>query len=178
MATIWGTQLSGSLQQINQDRELKIGDKLKLKQQLEIKVGLMMPSIKRVEKDVIDEIIKTFPEEQGIEPKFISIEVIVGKSQPYPDTWVVIGYLELHGIIIHESPINWGLLVKVILGIVAFLCGTQIGQIVVIFALAWLFTGHVLPQLTNFAPFIIVIFVLFITYVFLKGAKGRIRIQK
>jgi len=178
LASIWGTQLSGSLQEISQDRELKIGDKLKLKQELEIKVGLMMPSLKRVEEDVIDEIIKTFPDEQGIEPKFISIEVIVGKSQPYPDTWVVIGYVELHGVVVHESPINWGLLGKALLWIVALLCGTQIGQIIILFSLAWLFVGAVLPQLSNYIWVVVILAVLVIAYAFLKGAKGRVRIQK
>ena len=173
MPTIFGTKLSGRLQAIDEDRELHTGEKVKFTGSYETPIGETGAYFyDQIEHDAVDEILKEFSE-NGVEAKYIKAAAYL--KLPYP-TMNHIDF-EIHGVVVHESPLNWATIKKVLAIIIGLVFFTDVGYIVVIILGAWLFVGQVLPKLADYSIFLLLIGVLVIAYVFLKGAKGKVSIK-
>jgi len=169
MTTTWGSQITGSLQSISENRELAIGEQVKLVGSYDSPVSETgVYFYDQIESDAIDQIRTQF-EVDGLAPKYIKATAHLKLEGLYQFNHID---FEIHGLVVHESPLTWAFLKKALVLIIGLIFFTPVGEVIMLLAAAWLFVGVILPELAKYAWFIIALFVLYIIFSYVQGKKG------
>lgn len=153
----------GALKKIEDITTLHTDDRVKITGNYEVPIPYVgfRVDLRKIEIEAIEKTRANLAKDIGVEPKYVKTHAYTGLDETGFFA-VIKADVEVHGLVLHESPIDPMTVIKFILTALAIIFTSPVGKWIIIAVLAWLILYHPPPALGGEFMWIFLLIAIFI----------------